>query len=63
MSDAKRILKGGAIVAGSASVVAAIAAFILLPAVIAIGWFVGWWGFEPAVIALLVLIAYFSGDA
>lgn len=34
---------------------------VLLPLLVALGWYVGWLSFETGAMILLVLIAYFAG--
>jgi phage-related holin len=52
---------GGLVAAGGLTLVVLIALYFLLPALLAAGWFFGWWSFEASVIGLLLVIAYCSG--
>ena len=54
------LVMGGAI-AGAIGLIALLVTAFIAPALIAIGWWLGWWSFEASVIWMLLIIAYLSG--
>ena len=51
-------LIGGAIAGSMLLLLVVLIVGVVGPAILALGWFVGWWSFEFTVVALLVLAVY-----
>lgn len=62
MTDALRnALKAGGVAGAGLLGVIILAALVLGPAVVALGWHLDWWSFEAAVIVLLLTLCYVTG--